>query len=101
MKVIAVIDGEHHPDVARDALERLSSQHDVRAVVFAGGQEKVSEWVLADPAAHYGRDVVRSTGSPADALRDAVVGSEAEAVVDLSGDPVLDAPARFRLASVA
>jgi cyclic 2,3-diphosphoglycerate synthetase len=100
MRVIAVIDGEHHPDVARDALERLAAEHDLCGVVFAGGEEKVGEQVLADPAAHYGTEVTVSQ-SPGDALRELATSGEAEAVVDLSGEPVLDGDARFRLASTA
>jgi cyclic 2,3-diphosphoglycerate synthetase len=100
MKVIAIIDGEHHPGVARDALERLASEHDLRGVVFAGGEEKVGELVLRDPIAHYGREVTVSA-SPGEALRDLAAAAGAEAVVDLSGEPVLDGEARFRLASIA
>ena len=49
MRVIALVDGEHHPDVARAALDRLDEEHDIDAVLFAGGQEKVADAVLADP----------------------------------------------------
>jgi cyclic 2,3-diphosphoglycerate synthetase len=100
MRVIAVIDGEHHSGVARDALDRLASEHDLRAVVFAGGEEKVPAQVLEDPVAHYGRDVTVA-GSAGEALRQAAPIARAEAVIDLSGEPVLGPPERFRLASLA
>jgi cyclic 2,3-diphosphoglycerate synthase len=100
MKVIAVIDGEHHPGVARDALERLASEHDVLAVLSAGGEEKVGGDVLRDSVAHYGR-AVGTARSPAEALREFAAVPGAQGVVDLSGEPVLDGAARFRLASAA
>ena len=59
--VIALIDGEHHPPAVRDTLDRLHAARGVAGVVFCGGEEKVSAAALADPVAHYGRDVV--TGS--------------------------------------
>ena len=41
MRVIALVDGEHHPGVARAALDRLEQDHEIAAVLFAGGEEKV------------------------------------------------------------
>ena len=42
--VIALIDGEHHPSVVRDALERL----DLAGVVFCGGEEKLGAGSLEE-----------------------------------------------------
>jgi cyclic 2,3-diphosphoglycerate synthetase len=102
MRVIALIDGEHHPAVARDALARVAAEHDLRGVVFVGGEEKVAPPVLADPAAseHYGRDVMVAPDDPAAALR-ALAEAGADAVLDLSGEPVLGGEERMRLACVA
>jgi cyclic 2,3-diphosphoglycerate synthetase len=100
MRVIAVIDGEHHPGVARDTLDRIASEHDLCAVLFAGGEEKVGEQIVADPVAHYGRDVT-VFDSPTQGLRELADAADPEAVIDISGEPVLDGEARFRLASVA
>jgi cyclic 2,3-diphosphoglycerate synthase len=100
MRVIAVIDGEHHPGVARDALDRVASEHDLQGVLFAGGEEKVGEQVLADPVLHYGREVT-APASSSEGLRELAATTDTEAVIDLSGEPVLDGEARFRLASVA
>jgi cyclic 2,3-diphosphoglycerate synthetase len=107
--VIALIDGEHHPPAVRDTLDRLHEGRGVAGVVFCGGEEKVSAAALADPAAHYGRDVI--TGKPPDvALRDlasrdrgalAAAGKAAAAVLDLADEPVLDPTARLRLAALA
>jgi cyclic 2,3-diphosphoglycerate synthetase len=99
--VIALVDGEHHPPVVRDALTRLAATDGIAAVLFAGGQEKVSGDVLADPAAHYGFDVTLPDGEVRDALRDLAQTGGADAVVDLSGDPVLQGDERFAVAAVA
>ena len=70
MRVIALIDGEHHPQVVRDALDRLASEHEIVAVLFVGGEEKVPAAVLEEPRVHYGRDVVdRARRSPAPRMR--------------------------------
>jgi cyclic 2,3-diphosphoglycerate synthetase len=101
VKVVALIDGEHHPAVTRDALARVATEHEIRAVLFVGGEEKVDQDVLADPRRHYGFDVVRGGADPPAALRRLAGESGAEAVLDLSGDPVLDGAARFEIASAA
>lgn len=101
MRVIALIDGEHHPAVTRDALDGLALEHDLRGVLFVGGEEKVGEAALADPIAAWGREVTIGAPAPAQALRELAERSEPDAVMDLSGAPVLDGAARFGLASVA
>ena len=92
MRVIALIDGEHHPQVVRDALDRLAGEHEIVSVLFLGGEEKVPATVLADPHLHYGRDVVTGRELP---------DVEADAVYDLSGDPVLGLDDRLALAAIA
>jgi cyclic 2,3-diphosphoglycerate synthetase len=99
--VVALIDGEHHPPVVRASLERLARSERIAAVLFAGGEEKVADAVLEDPVAHYGHPVhVPEDGLHA-ALRALAGAGGAEAVVDLSGDPVLPAGERFALAATA
>jgi cyclic 2,3-diphosphoglycerate synthase len=92
MRVIALIDGEHHPAVVRDALDRLASEHEIVAVLFAGGEEKVHASVLDEPRAHYGRDVLVASELPDE---------DADAVFDLSGEPVMTIERRLDLAAVA
>ena len=101
MRVIALVDGEHHPGVARAALDRLEGEHEIESVLFAGGEEKVAGAVLADPAAHYGREVTLPGTDVRATLRSLARASGAEAVMDLSGEPVLDPDARMELAAVA
>ena len=58
--------------------------------------------MIADPRAHYGREVVMPGGDlPRRRCGRSRARRAADAVVDLSGDPVLDAEARFALAAVA
>ena len=101
MPVVALIDGEHHPPVVRDALERLARSEQIAAELFAGGEEKVTNAVLEDPVAHYGRQVVVPEDGLHAALRALAGRGGANAVVDLSGDPVLPAQERFGLAAAA
>jgi cyclic 2,3-diphosphoglycerate synthetase len=87
--------------VVRDALARLGGEHEVTGVLFVGGEEKVGPLVRSDPELHYGCAVGFAGAEPERALRDLATATPAEAVVDLSGEPVLDAEGRLRLASVA
>lgn len=98
--VIALVDGEHHPDTARDALDGLAQTREVAAVVFCGGCEKVRREVLRCPERHYGRPVVIAS-TVEQALRSAAAETRAVAVVDLADEPVLAPPERMRLAALA
>jgi predicted GTPase len=89
MPVIALIDGEHHPDAVREALARL----DLAGVVFCGGEEKLAAGPLEK---HYGRPVETD---PEEAFRRLAPG--ADAVVDLADEPVLPPRAKLRLAALA
>src|SRR5206468_12084687 len=76
-------------------------QHEVHGVLFVGGQEKIAEGALDDPSSHFGVDVVNSGVDAIGDLRRLAEGSGAEAVVDLSGEPVLDGVRRHELAAAA
>src|SRR3954463_1949275 len=95
--VIALVDGEHHPAVVRDALDALEEERGVAGVVFCGGEEKVGAAVLADPEPHYGRAV--ETGAPEEALGRLAAGGHARAVYDASDEPIVPPPVKLRLAS--
>ena len=86
VKALALIDGEHYPDVVRDAFAGL--QYDVVGAVLLGGTEKLRG------GEDYGVPVF-------DTLDEAFEAIVAEIVVDLSDEPVADPPRRFRLASRA
>jgi cyclic 2,3-diphosphoglycerate synthase len=91
--VIALVDGEHHPAVVREALDRLEGQRGLAGVVFCGGEEKLAPGSLDD---HFGRPVDTDAE---EALRR--LAADAEAVFDLADEPVLPASAKLRLAALA
>ncbi|MDX6440721.1 MAG: cyclic 2,3-diphosphoglycerate synthase [Gaiellaceae bacterium] len=78
MKAVAVVDGEHYPDVVRAALAELP--YDFVGVMLVGGSEKLRG------APDYGVPMVTGPG-------------EAEVAIDLSDEPVLDPQTRLHLAS--
>jgi cyclic 2,3-diphosphoglycerate synthetase len=80
VKAVVVIDGEHYASVVRDALASLP--YEVVGVWLAGGTEKLRG------GEDYGMPLVESFDG-------------ADIVVDLSDEPVLSPPRRFRLASRA
>jgi cyclic 2,3-diphosphoglycerate synthase len=86
VNVLALIDGEHYPDVVRVAF--VSLPYDVVGAVFVGGTEKLR----GDE--DYGVPLY-------DTLDEAIEATEVEAVVDLSDEPILDPRRRFELASRA
>ncbi len=96
-RVVALIDGEHYPPVVRFALDSLREDHEVLAVAFMGGTEKVD---LDGATDVYGVPVVFATSAD-QALRDVISRYRPDEVVDLSDEPVLSATDRFRLASIA
>jgi cyclic 2,3-diphosphoglycerate synthetase len=85
VKALALIDGEHYPEVVRDALASLP--HEVVGAVVLGGGEKLDEG-----GADYGVPVW-------DELAAALADAGAEIVVDLSDEPVVDSRRRFGLAA--
>jgi cyclic 2,3-diphosphoglycerate synthase len=80
VRAVALVDGEHYPDVVRDALEQLP--YEWIGAILVGGGEKLRG------APDYGIPLV-----------DGFAG--AEAVVDLSDEPVLGPAERLRWASRA
>jgi cyclic 2,3-diphosphoglycerate synthetase len=80
MRAVALIDGDHVADVVRDALAALP--YDWVGAILVGGSEKLR------PDVDYGVPLVDGFG-------------DAEAVVDLSDEPVLGPAERFRWASQA
>lgn len=78
MRAIAIVDGEHYPDVVRDALAELP--YEFVGVMLIGGTEKLR----GEP--DYGVPIVEEPG-------------DAAIAVDLSDEPVLDPQTRLALAS--
>jgi len=84
VKALALIDGEHYPDVVRVAFAGM--EHDVAGAVLLGGTEKLRG------GEDYGVPVFET-------LEEAFEAIAPEVVVDLSDEPVADPPRRFRIAS--
>lgn len=83
-RALAVIDGEHHVDVVRDALAELP--YEFVAALLVGGTEKLRS------GADYGVPLAPS-------LEEALATHRPEIVVDLSDEPVLGPRERLALAS--
>jgi cyclic 2,3-diphosphoglycerate synthase len=86
VRALALVDGEHYPEVVRDAL--AESPHEIVGAVLLGGTEKLRG------APEYGVPLYEELGK-------ALAEADAELVLDLSDEPVVDPPRRFRLASRA
>jgi cyclic 2,3-diphosphoglycerate synthase len=78
VRAVAIVDGEHYPDVVRAALAELP--YEFVGVLLVGGTEKLRG------APEYGVPIVEGPG-------------DAEIVVDLSDEPVLTPELRLQLAS--
>ncbi|MHB1326148.1 MAG: 2,3-diphosphoglycerate synthetase [Thermoleophilia bacterium] len=98
---IALIDGEHYPNVVREALEEVSQRFDLKAVVFLGGTEKIDTSLAGDSKQNeYGFPVFLHE-DVREAFNLAISEHRPEVVVDLSDEPVLGYRQRFRFASFA
>lgn len=84
MRALALIDGEHYPDVVRAAFAELP--HEVVGAVLLGGSEKLR----GEP--DYGVPLYRN-------LAEGLDSAGADVVLDLSDEPIADPRTRFRLAS--
>jgi cyclic 2,3-diphosphoglycerate synthetase len=102
LRLLVLVDGEHHPAAVRDALDAIASGgSEVAGALFCGGTEKVDAGALD---AVYGVPVLRpdATGDELiTALGHAIDHFRPDGVLDLTDEPVLSPPDRFRLASVA
>jgi cyclic 2,3-diphosphoglycerate synthase len=96
--VIALIDGEHLPDVTRWALDVARDRgFEAVAALFVGGEEKLDPGEPLD----LGVPVFGSAAGIAEALSRAIDDTHADAILDLSDEPVLGYSERFELACVA
>jgi cyclic 2,3-diphosphoglycerate synthetase len=99
MKVIALVDGEHHPDVTRWGLDAARAKGlEVSAALVVGGVEKLG----ADHRVDLGAvPVLSAEGGAMAALAHAIDRLGPDAVFDLSDEPVLSSERRMELICVA
>ncbi len=98
---VALIDGEHYPLVVVDALRQLSDRYEFKAAVFLGGTEKIaSSDIEREAEGLYGLPVIFDSDMARGVAR-AIDTFRPDAIVDLSDEPVLGYPQRFRLISEA
>jgi cyclic 2,3-diphosphoglycerate synthase len=116
-----VIDGEHYPPVVAAALEGLRRHYDVVAGIFAGGREKLRGGFAAAPglaagsgtalgglASELGLSWLAAVEPDGDDVAAVLAGvratlreARAEALIDLSDEPVIGYRERFLLMSAA
>jgi cyclic 2,3-diphosphoglycerate synthetase len=98
IRTVALVDGEHYPQVTRWAIEVAAADgHDIALALVVGGIEKVRPGELPDlgvPVRVAGDDASATLASIIDELRP-------EMLLDLSDEPVLGYRERMALASVA
>ncbi|MFW6180325.1 MAG: 2,3-diphosphoglycerate synthetase [Spirochaetota bacterium] len=101
-QAVVLVDGEHYLPNLADSLRELASTFRIGMVLFIGGTEKIGSFTavrdrLPYPvAAAFGEE-----GPDLDAVARHLSRCGAELVIDLSDEPVVDYPARFRLANLA
>lgn len=99
MRVVALVDGEHYPDVTRWALaEAAAAGFRVEAALLIGGVEKLPAGGRLDVG---DVPVRRADGDPMGALAAALDEVRPEGVLDLSDAPVLAYERRMEAAAVA
>jgi len=103
-KMVCLVDGEHYLPVTKSAIEILNDlDHvDVVAMVFIGGTEKLrtddpeSYAKMMGMPVHFGLD---ENEIPYDLIVEMIRKYDADTVMDLSDEPVLDYSKRFTIAS--
>jgi len=103
-KMVCLVDGEHYLPVTKAAINVLNDlEHvDVVAMVFIGGTEKLRtddpesyEKMMGMPV-HFGPD---ENEIPYDLIVEMIREYDADVVMDLSDEPVLDYSKRFKIAT--
>ncbi|AIF69912.1 hypothetical protein PAP_07615 [Palaeococcus pacificus DY20341] len=90
---LALIDGEHYPDVTKWALRKINAC----CAVFLGGREKIGS--IAELERELGLTVFHDDDY-LEAIERAIKAFPIQEVVDLSDEPVLNYEDRFRIASL-
>jgi cyclic 2,3-diphosphoglycerate synthase len=99
MKVIALVDGEHYPDVTRWGLDLAEADgYEIMAALLVGGAEKLpaGRTLEIGPV-----QVLSGAADPPGALGETIDRYRPEGVLDLSDEPVLDNRRRMALVAIA
>ena len=96
-KLIALIDGEHYPEVSRDAIDLLKSYFpgSFSGIIFLGGTEKL---VVDDLEKYFGERVFIIDDIDSDFCR-ALDFFKPDIAYDLSDEPIVDYKIRMKIAS--
>jgi cyclic 2,3-diphosphoglycerate synthase len=99
LRVLAIVDGEHHPSVTRWALDAAGKDGlTVVAALLAGGAEKLG----TDRTLDLGDvPLIRAEGDPRAGLASALAELRPDGVLDLSDEPVVGNELRMELAAIA
>lgn len=104
-KIICLVDGEHYLPVNKSALDIIDSieHNEIVAAVFIGGTEKLresSEEAISEKLerpVHFGEDHHKI---PYKLIAEMIEKYNADLVMDLSDEPVVDYSKRFKIATV-
>lgn len=104
-KMICLVDGEHYLPVTKSALDTLDNMEyiDVVAVIFIGGTEKLRETSDKDIERKLDRPVYFGPDHhkiPYDLIEEKIQQYQADVVMDLSDEPIVDYSKRFNIASI-
>jgi len=96
-RLVALIDGEHYPDVTHDAIQKLKNifPGEVVGIIFLGGTEKL---VMDDPEQYFGEKLFIIKDLDTDFSKGLSL-FNADIAYDLSDEPVVNYRTRMKIAS--
>ena len=101
-RMLCLVDGEHYLPVTKQAIDTLNNlEHiDIAAAVFIGGTEKLRDDSEESYSEKLGVPVqfAKDKDIPYDLIVDMIRRYDIETVMDLSDEPILDYPKRFKIA---
>ena len=101
-KMLCLVDGEHYLPVTKEAIDTLNKfEHiDIVAAVFIGGTEKLRDDSPDTYSEKLGVSVefAKDKDVPYDIIVDMIRKYDIDTVMDLSDEPILDYPKRFKIA---
>ena len=101
-KMLCLVDGEHYLPVTKEAIDTLNKlEHiDIVAAIFIGGTEKLRDDSEESYSEKLGVPVqfAKDKDIPYDLIVEMIREFDVDTVMDLSDEPILDYPKRFRIA---